>query len=320
MKLLSRPALAFSALLLTTGFASAADAVDFKPQWLVGKRYYQQSKMNQESTISIGAQKMEQKVTMSSETVITVTAHEDGQHKRLNMKYGRIAMEMDMNGQKMAFDSAQPDAAGDAAGIGKILGSMAGKEVQVVLDKQGKVTDIENVEAMTAALDQAGPVGAQFKGMFSKDYFAQTIEQASIHNQPPGPVQPGATWPLDFEMNLPQVGRVKMTGTYTFQKMAEHGGVPCAQVASTGKLEMDINPNVAGDEAGSMLKKLGFAFSGGEITSTTWFDPKLGTTRGAEINQTMTMRMNNPTNAGESMIIPITQKVTMDLTKVEDVK
>jgi hypothetical protein len=30
--------------------------------------------------------------------------------------------------------------------------------------------------------------------------------------------------------------------------------------------------------------------------------------------------MNNPTNAGESMTIPITQKVTMDLTKVEDVK
>jgi hypothetical protein len=102
--------------------------------------------------------------------------------------------------------------------------------------------------------------------------------------------------------------------------MAEHGGVPCAQVASTGKLELDINPNVAGEDTGRVLKQMGFGFNGGDISSTTWFDPKLGTTRGAEITQAMTMKMNNPANAGESMLIPINQKVTMELTKVEDVK
>jgi hypothetical protein len=102
--------------------------------------------------------------------------------------------------------------------------------------------------------------------------------------------------------------------------MTERDGVSCAEVLSKGKLEMDINPNVAGSEGAETLKKLGFAVDGGEVTGTAWFDPKLGITRELQLDQTMTAKMNNPANAGETMLIPINQKITTKLIKVEDVK
>jgi hypothetical protein len=146
-----------------------------------------------------------------------VNAHEDGQQKRLLVRYGRILMEMDLAGQKMTFDSAAPNSTADPIGVGKVLEAMVEKEVKIVVDAKGKVSDVENVEELAAALDQAGVAAAQFKPMFSKEYFSQMVEQASLHNVPPQPVAPGATWPEAFDMNLPQIGRVQIKGTYTFK-------------------------------------------------------------------------------------------------------
>ena len=61
-------------------------------------------------------------------------------------------------------------------------------------------------------------------------------------------------------------------------------------------------------------------FDEGTVSGTTWFDPKLGIARAAEFNQKMTIKMANPTNAGESIVVPLTQKITTTLVSVEDVK
>jgi hypothetical protein len=59
---------------------------------------------------------------------------------------------------------------------------------------------------------------------------------------------------------------------------------------------------------------------GGTIKGTTWFDPALGAVREAQFVQSMTIKMNNPTDPGKTMELPMQQTITVKLTGVEDVK
>jgi hypothetical protein len=306
---------AAGALFLSAGSGEAAESVDLTPKWLLGKRYFQSMEMAQSSTVSIGAQKMEQQMTMKTETVMTVSPHEDGQRKRLNVKYGRMAMEMNMGGQKMGFDSDSPGGT-DPLGLGKTLGGLVGKEFRVILKPDGKVDDIENLDQILGELAAAGPLAGQMSQMFSKETMGQMIEQAAFRNIPPHPVKPGETWPMDFQMTLPQIGRITIKGTYRYQTMVDRDGVACAEVVNDGTLGMDIDPGLVGEGA----QKLGMRFEGGKLSGTTWFDPAIGMAREGVISQEMTLKMANPANAGESVEVPITQKVAVKLTRIEDVE
>src|SRR5471030_3243681 len=103
--------LSLVALVLCTPLSlRAADAIDIKQHWLAGKKYYQTIQTDQQSTIQIGAQKMEQTTGMTMEMTMTVNTPQKVQPKRMTIRYERVAMDMTMNGQKMGFDSANPDA------------------------------------------------------------------------------------------------------------------------------------------------------------------------------------------------------------------
>jgi hypothetical protein len=316
MNPLLRPLLALASLATT---AWSADAVDLKPQWLIGKRYTQEMAMDQRSTVAMAGQKMEQAMTMNLQTVITVAKHEDPTLKRLTIKYRRVAMSLDMAGQKMGFDSANPGAGNDPVGLGKSLGVLVGKEIVLIVSPDGKVKEIEHLEEVTAALDASGPMAPALKGMFNKEMFSQIIEEAGLRNVPPHPVKPGEKWPLSVQMNLAQFGQVAIVGQYTFKGMTEHDGIQCAEILSDAKLELDMNPAAAlGGDKGIPTANL--RFENGKVSGTTWFDPKLGTARGFEMNQEMTIKASNPLAAGETIEIPMKQKITTRLVSVEDVK
>ena len=90
-----------AAILILAASPLPAQTVDIKPRWQVGKKITQTMRMDQESTIALGEQKMEQKVGMTMDTTMSVRAHENGKHKRVSMKYDRVAMDMNMAGQEM---------------------------------------------------------------------------------------------------------------------------------------------------------------------------------------------------------------------------
>jgi hypothetical protein len=318
--LLHRSAAVAACFLFTATAVRAADAVELKPQWHVGKRYTQAMTMNQQMTMSMGGQKMEQGMTMDIQTVVNVTKHEKPGLKRLGIKYQRMSMSIDMNGQKMGYDSDKPDPGNDPLGMGKALGGLIGKEVTAILAADGKVQEIEKLDELLAGLDAAGPAAAQMKGMFNKDTFAQTIAQAGLHNFPPGPVKPGDSWPLSFQMNMPQLGQMALKGTYAFKGMADHGGVPCAEITNDAQLEFDSGKATGGGGDGTSIQQLGMRFDKGRLSGTTWFDPKLGTARASEMVQEMTIKMANPANPGESIEMPMRQKISTKLVSVEDVK
>ena len=60
--------------------------------------------------------------------------------------------------------------------------------------------------------------------------------------------------------------------------------------------------------------------AGGKMAGTVWFDTALGMARESDFSQTMEISMKNPAQPDATMTIPMTQHVTLSLTKVEDVK
>ena len=114
---LTRLLLPAAALFACTAPLFAADAVELKQRWIAGKHYFQTMQSTQLTTIDMGVQKMENKSVTTMEMSLAVRAHEDGARKRVTIKYERVAMAMEMNGQKMGFDSAKPGEGTDPLGL-----------------------------------------------------------------------------------------------------------------------------------------------------------------------------------------------------------
>ncbi len=320
MKLTSRSLLAFATFTLCAGSFAFGQAVELKQQWQVGKKYVQSMNMDQTSTTTIGTQKMEQKMNMTMDMSTAVRKHEDGKQKRLTLKYDRMAMKMNMNGQEMAFDSAKPEA--DALGMGKQFSAMVGKDLKMIANEKDEVTTIENFEEFVGAL--GGGAGNPVGQMFTKDSLTDMVKQGSLRSLPSGPVKAGDSWPWSYTMNMPQIGTVGIKGTYSYKGTAARGGAPCAEIAVDGVLNFDMTGGApaSGDANGpaAMMKAMGMKMTGGKMTGTIWFDNALGTARETAMVQEMEMTMNNPTAPDQKLTIPMKQSVTVKLTKVEDVK
>jgi len=292
---------------------SFAQSIDLQQRWQAGKKYSQTIETAQQSTIEIGGQKMDQSTTMMIEVSIAVRVHEDGKRRRMTMVYDRIAMDMSMNGQKMSFDSANPGT--DPLGLGKSMGSTVGKELKILIDEKGAVTEIENYDSYIEQLGKSPVPGVDFREMHSRDALKQMINQGALLSLPGKPIEPGASWPFEQVLDLPKIGKVSTRGSYTYKGMAQRSGANCAELTTEGKLAMDVS-----GEAGA-VSPLAMKVTDGTITGTVWFDPQLGVMRESQIQQDMTMNMKNPADpAGADLTIPMKQTVTLKTTKIEDLK
>jgi hypothetical protein len=288
---------------------SAADAVEIKQIWPVGKKLLQVMKMDQSSSMEITpGQKMDQKMAITFEMSIGVSKHEDGKQKRLNIQYDRVAMDGAMGPQKMVYDSAKPTE--DPLGLGKVMGAIVGKEMKMLVNAKEEVVDIENYEAFAAGLGAAGalPMGQ----MFGKEQLLDTMKQAGLAAQPGKPVKPGDSWPVEYTLKLPPIGAVTVKGTYTLKGPAQRDGVPCQEIAVNATLATGADAGAAGP--------LGAKLNNGKMTGSLWFDPALGIIRGIDMNQTMEIGMKNPVQPDATITIPTIQHITQTLTKVEDLK
>ena len=220
---------------------SAADAVELKQRWIAGKKYFQTMQSTQSTTMSIGPQKIEQKTVTTMDMSMAVRPHEDGQRKRVTIKYDRVAMQMEMNGQKMGFDSAKPGEGTDPLGLSKTLGATVGKELKVLLTATDEVGDVENFDEFVKNLAPSQMPGMDMAKMFTKESMAQMMKQGALQATPGKPVTARRFVALHHTVQLPQMGKVAVNGTYIFKGMVEHGGVQCAEIATDGKISLDMD-------------------------------------------------------------------------------
>ncbi|MES2569703.1 MAG: DUF6263 family protein [Verrucomicrobiota bacterium] len=304
-----RPFTSAAVLVLSISSAFAEDAITLKQQWQAGKRYSQTMKMDQSSKMSFGDVPMDQKMTMTAVTTMTVTRKPD-KRKQLALKYESMLIDTETGGQKMVIDSSKP-------APGNPLGTMVGKEIRAILDENDKVVDFENLEEITGGA-AANPLTS---GLMGKDSLSRLINQSGLQTLPGKPVKSGESWPFEIEMPMPQIGKMAIKGTYTYKGTSPRNGVPCAEILMDATINADMSsPGAAGAKEANPLAQMGMKIEGGTMKGTIWFDNALGTARATEVAQEMTMVMNNPLKAGESIKIPVKQLIKVDLTKVEEVK
>ncbi len=307
---------------LVLGLVSArAQTIEIQQHWAVGKKYFVTMQMAQQSTFAMAGKTIEQGMTMTMETSMAVSQHEDGLRKRILLRYDRTAMEMNMSGQKISYDSAKPGEGTDPLGMGKTIGAMVGKELKLVANAKDEITDIENFDELLASFAPSAVPGFDIRKMFDKEQLTQSMRQGALQSVPGKPVAPGDSWPFSNAVTMPQLGKVAISGNYTFQKMGERNGVPCAEITVDGKVSMDMAPTAEADPANpNPVAALQMKVTNGSIKGTLWFDPKLGVARDVQLVQEMTISMKNPLDPTATIDVPMKQTIGNTLTKIEDVK
>jgi hypothetical protein len=320
MNRFSRVILPTVALIIFAGTLFAADTIELKQRWIVGKKYDQTMESTHSSTLTIAGQTIETSVATTMEVSEAVRVQADGKTKRMTLKYDRVAMDMSLGGQKISFDSSKPEQANDPLGLSKTIGGVAGKELLVLLGENDEITGIENYDEFIKQLGASPAPGMDMSKMFSKEAVTQMMKGAGLQAMPGHPVMPGDSWPFSTTVELPQLGKVSMTGTYTLKGLGDHDGIQCAEVIADGKISMDLSGADAPKPGASGLAALGMKVEGGSLKGTIWFDPKLGFPRESDMAESLTMTMKNPTDPNATLTVPNKENIHTKLTKVEDLK
>ena len=309
---------ALALLLLARPLLSAVEPVELQQRWLPGKRYSQTLRTEQTSKVDLGDQKLDQSTAVTLDLTLTVDRQKSGEPKRMTIRYERTAVDLDINGQKLGYDSANPGANTDPLGLSKTIGATVGKELKLVLDDKDQVTNIENYDDFIKSLPPSQVPGLDPAKMYSRASLTEMLQQGGLYSMPGKPVSPGDTWPFSMHLELPGLGKVSVNGNYTFKGMTDHSGAICAEIEASGTLSLDL-----ADSAGkgdSELASLGAAVTGGTLKGSVWFDPQLGCARDAQLVHELTMTMQSPSDPTVKITIPTTQRIRATISKVEDAK
>jgi len=313
----ARISLALPFVLLVCAPLRAEDAVEIKQRWLAGKKYFQTIRTDQESQSGIGEEKMDQKMITTIEATETVNPVQDGQPKRMTMRYERVTMEMDVNGQKMTYDSAHPGASTDPLDFAKTYAGTVGQELKVTLDANDEISTIENYDDFIKHFAASDEPGSDPAKMFSRESLTQLMKQGSLQTLPGKLVAVGDTWPFRNTIELPQIGKITVTGNYTLKSVGDHNGARCAEIQTDGTLAMEVDKPAPGASPDDALE---MKVTNGSLKGPVWFDLALGTVRESQLTEEMTLSMKDPNDPVASVVVPSKSIVTVTLDKVEDGK
>jgi hypothetical protein len=305
-------------LILTRPLLSAVEPVELKQRWLPGKKYYQTLRTHQTSKVALGDEKLDQSTSVTLDLSLTVDRQKAGEPKRMTIRYERAAVELNINDQKLGYDSANPGANTDPLGLSKTIGATVGKELKLVLDDKDQVTNIENYDDFIKSLPPSQVPGMDPAKMYSRSALTEMLQQGGLYSMPGKPVSPGDTWPFNLQLELPGLGKVSVNGNYTFKGMTDHNGTICAEIVASGTLTLVLADVAA--KGDSELAALGAAVTGGTVKGSVWFDPQLGCARDTQLVHELTMTMQDPSDPSVKITIPTTQRINATISKVEDVK
>ena len=218
------------ALFGLTAVAAAQDQVELNWKFEKGKVFYQKQEIKTVQAMKVSGmdtnQTQDQTFTFSWEPVEQAA---DGSWT-LKMKVTALKMNIDVAGNKIAFDSASP--AGTNA-LQQFFTSVVGTEFKVTVAKDGKVSKVEGRDDF---IKKIGAVNAQMTTLLTKVLSDDAMKQMSDPTfgiSPGKPVKKGDTWDKKQELNLGPVGAYTVTTKYTLENI-DNG---TAKIKSEPKLE-----------------------------------------------------------------------------------
>jgi len=292
-----------------------AGPVEFKLLWPLGERVEQDMDLKMKMDINVPGQPatMHQDMSMGQNYGLTVLqANPDGSHE-IELDFLSTRMTMKMEGGKagakpMEYDSSKKS---DKPGPFDMLGKIVGAKIQYFLDASNEVERVEGVsQLMDRFTSTPNSQGAGFaRGMFNDDYFKQLMKVNLL--LPGKPVQPGDSWPVQWDSSAGPMGAMSMNFDCTFERWEMHGQRNCARLEFQGTVQ-----SKPGEKSPVPMQ-----IQDGSCTGIAWFDPELGLTIDTTMNENFTMIMQIPQpRQGKPKDAPATQSLTNQMQMVVDVK
>jgi hypothetical protein len=301
-------------------FKPPSGPVELKLKWPVGERIEQDLDMKQTMVMSMPGQPapMKQDMTMGQAYGLTVLAETpDGGHE-VEMDFLSARMGMSSGGKTtMEYDSEKKAAADKPNPLADVFGKIVGSKIRFFLDASNAVERIEGMDDMMNRLSAGGNAAAtaSLKSMYSEGYFKQMMSANRF--MPPKAVQPGDTWPVQFEFPMAALGTMVLDYTFTFQSWEMHGKRNCARMEFSGTIQTKPDPAA---KPGAMS----ISILDGSSTGMSWFDPELGITIDTTMNQDMKMVVTVPmpqrAKAGAKKAATQMQSITNQMNQVMTIK
>lgn len=289
----------------------SAEAVSIRPMLKPGKEYRIRQAQTGETRIAMGELTMDQKMSMEMDMKIGTEAAEDGGIKA-SIGYEKVRTNIDMMGQKLEFDSENPDAANPL--LGNALSSLIDLVVEAVYDKEGTVSSFKMVGG--GASGGANPLTSGLG--IGEEMFKQMAKDYSWDNYPKEPVEVGGTWTDEKKMPMGPMGEAVVAVEYKFvgTDAFKDGGPKLPKIEFTGELRESVSGKLpSGAAGGAAPGGVGLKIANLKMKGTMFFDPEAAFMRHSVTDVEMVAEMNN----GETtMEIPTKQKITTDLLELKD--
>ncbi len=166
------------------------------------------------------------KNSMSWKYSLNVIDDKDG-IKTLNVTYERIAMAMDMGGQKMEFnsDKAPGDVSNPFNMVSNVFAAMKGKSFAMKVNRMGEIADVEGFDKIGEALvkemnvpeDVKAKALQNFKSQFNNENVKETFS-SSFNIFPTKAVKVGDSWRKETTAKMGPTKGVMIT-TYTVKQI-----------------------------------------------------------------------------------------------------
>ncbi len=182
-------------------------------------------------------------------------------------------LRMDMEGPwagKLSYDSSKPDADRSAHPLAASLGAMVDEPFVLVMDETGAITDVRELEKITAKIARGGggrrnPAGGTDRA-FGPDMIRTMFALGAV--LPRAAVSVGGDWNADSEVELPMLGAVRLRTVSVLKGVREIDASRVAEVETSGTLELGPpEPNGA-----SGPKRPRPAIKQGSVALKVWFD------------------------------------------------
>ena len=265
----------------------AADTVDLRLNWPVGKRFLQRMDIVQssESTIPGVPTAMKQDSTQSQDYSITVVKEREGGGRELELEFIAQKIDSQMGGKPLvAFDSkadAKTDRTNAVAGA---MRKLVGVKIHYLTDTNGRIDKVVGAQELQTRLTAAAAPQARMilTGLLNEDNLKRVVTLAI--GLPDKPVKVGETWAAQRDVPMGLMGTLLMDSKYTFKGWEEHDKRRCALLESTGTIA---------SKPGGPTGPTSMTVESGKTAGKAWFDPAAGMIIDSSMDQEMTMKVSS---------------------------
>jgi RNA polymerase sigma factor (sigma-70 family) len=190
------------------------EAVLLTWKFVPGRPFYQEMTTETEQTMTVMGNDVHQKQKQTFFFRWT-PVRRDGDKHELEQRVERVAVEIEIGGSKISFDSTRDQTSANP--LATFYKALVGSRFQVTLDKEYQVQKIEGRDKLVMRLAAADKeLEKVVRQVLSEDALRRTAE-SPFAGLPVGPVRKGDSWTRKRKLDLPSGVVYEATYRYTYE-------------------------------------------------------------------------------------------------------